>query len=438
VKELPPQDLFAEKSLIGSILIDPAIFDSVSAEIRADEFYLADHAEIFRAMLAIRSRGEMVDTVVVASEAAKNIVGNGRVVEICIEALESVPHSAHWKHYCRLIRDAATRRKMISVGVDLQHAAYDRAREADESLGQAGAAIVGIMEGAVSQEAAKSVDLAIDFLKRMENADAGQSLATGFVDIDKLFRGGFRPGQLIVLAARPGVGKSAFAGCIAANAAARGTGVLFVSLEMSAGEVFGRIASRQARMASQEMLSGKMEEWNQDAACRAVNEVGNWPLLVDDRAGRTISQIATLARLHRSRDRIGLVVVDYLQLVDVDDKRKPREQQVAEVTRELKRMARSLGVPVLALAQLNRAIEKRESRRPNLSDLRESGAIEQDADIIIFVDRPSLWDKDEEDKTKAVAIVAKQRNGEIGDIRLTWDGKLTAFGDHVPHYDFSG
>lgn len=430
---VPPQDLHAETCLLGSILLKPDLIDLLPGEMSPTDCYGPDHVDAIKAALEVRAQGRMPDATELYAKLQPAM--GARAEELLHEAMGAVPHGAGWRGYAQIIRRMAMRRAVIAAGQDLMRGAWDEHTALDDVIAGGETALRKVLEERVGVSATPAKELALDLLTQI-NSPVVRGIPTGFRDLDALLSGGgLKGGELIVLAARPSVGKSALATNIATNVARDGTPVLVVSLEMSKSELMLRVVCRYARMTTDELLSGKLEEYHVASIVESVNLVGGWPLWVDDAAGRTISQIVSLCRLHRSRDKIGLIVVDYLQLISPDDRRQPREVQVSTISRELKLMARSLNVPVLALAQLNRAIEARENRRPKMSDLRESGAIEQDADTILFLDRPHLYDR-EAPENKAQLFVSKQRAGKTGDVDLSWDGRTMTFSDHVADYEY--
>jgi replicative DNA helicase len=428
---IPPQDLYAEQCLLGCVMLSPEIVAEMPGEILPADMYGPDHAEALSAAYRIRAAGRMPDAVELY-EALEPSMGKERAGELCEEAMKLVPYGGNWRPFARLIRAAAIRRKLIDVATDLAECGWDPKSDVESGIADGDKSLRGILEGRAGTVAKPSQQIATDLVSRMTTPRA-RGLPTGFFHLDKMLGGGLRPGQLVILAARPSVGKSAFAGNVAGNVARGGTAVLFVTLEMTDEELMLRLVSREARLTADEIMSGTLEEYNLDAAMRGVEVVANWPLWIDERAGRTMTQIAALARLHCSRDGVGLIVVDYLQLIQPDDRKANRQEQVASISRDLKLLARSLEVPVIALAQLNRGIESRDDKTPRMSDLRESGAIEQDADIIAFLDRPKLYDPDAMPDAANI-YVAKNRNGSIGKVELLWNARTMTFGDNIEEY----
>ncbi len=289
----------------------------------------------------------------------------------------------------------------------------------------------GLMESAADHESLTIGDVLVEMA---ESSEPGVTVPTGFFGLDEMLDGGLLGGWLVILAARPSMGKTAFVGNITLNAAAGGDGCLIFSMEQKRGELAQRfLASLSGVDASLLKAKNQHHQTADDKArlCRAQNKLAGYPIRVKDKAGLRMGQIATEARLRKRRDAFSVIVVDYLQLIEPDDRRIPREQQVATISRQLKLLAKDLDVPVICLAQLNRAVEARENKRPRLSDLRESGAIEQDADVVMFLDRPPVYDPEAE-PSEAYVIVGKNRHGKTGDAKLHWDGPTVSFRNPAP------
>lgn len=426
---LPPQNLPAELSLIGGALLGGAPIVDVAAEIiEPEDFYLPAHRVVWQAILKLRDTTEPIDAVTVYGILQKMPEAqiDGDFEALLNDAMERVPyaHESHAKKHAADIADPARRRQAIYAGSDLAATAHNEVIDLDEAVAAAETRLQAIIERKVTGQAVAMADLALEALARL-GSPAKAGLSTGFRELDELI-GGLKPGQLVIVAARPGVGKTAFAGNVALQIVKAGTSVLFSSLEQSRGELFERFLCGETGFSTEYLRSDKMRGQHRVAVELAANNLADLPLLIDDGTPRTVAQIAAQARLHRRRKNLGLVVVDYLQLISADDKRQNRETQVAEISRSLKLLARGLEVPVIALAQLSRAVENRDVKRPRLSDLRESGAIEQDADVVIFLDRPHTHDANA-DVNEARLIVAKHRNGRTGDVSLNWEAATMRF-----------
>ncbi len=434
---VPPQDLEAERSVLGSCLLQTDVIDDVLMMIRGSYFYSDAHQKIFGAILAMYEQGiRGIDAVTVNHELQKrgqldDVGGPTAIMQI----LATVPHAAYAEHYARIVRDKWLQRTLIDACTETLRESYDSSDETDDILARAEQRVFAIVEQQESIDKFAIKDILDDtfarIFERMDQEGTISGLHTGFDSLDGL-TSGFQSSELIVLAARPSMGKTAlvcnFALSIARDANA---GVLLFSLEQSKLELAERLLCIQARINGHKLRQGDLDEIEQHSLHEASNEMRNFPIFIDDTAGRTISQIAAVSRRLKRRDGIGIVIIDYLQLIESDDKGMPREQQIATITRRLKFLAKDLSIPVIALAQLNRGVEQREDKRPRLADLRESGAIEQDADIVMFLHRPEAYNP-EDRPGEADLIIAKNRSGPIGTAPLVWLKEQLRFGDRAP------
>lgn len=434
---VPPQDLEAERSVLGSCLLQNDAIDDVLTLIRRTYFYSDAHQKIFGAILAMYEQGVRgIDAVTVSHELQKrneleDVGGPTSIMQI----LETVPHAAHAEYYARIVRDKWLQRTLIDACTETLRESYDSSDEMDDILARAEQRVFGIVEQQESIDKVAIKDILDDtfarIFERMDQEGTISGLHTGFDGLDGL-TSGFQPSELIVLAARPSMGKTALV-CNFGLSIARdsNSGVLLFSLEQSKLELAERLLCIQARINGHKLRQGDLDEIEQHSLHEASNEMRNFPIFIDDTAGRTISQIAAVSRRLKRRDGIGIVIIDYLQLIESDDKNLPREQQISTITRRLKFLAKDLSIPVIALAQLNRGVEQREDKRPRLADLRESGAIEQDADIVMFLHRPEAYNP-EDRPGEADLIVAKNRSGPIGTAPLVWLKEQLRFGDRAP------
>jgi replicative DNA helicase len=349
--------------------------------------------------------------------------------------LETVPHAAHAEYYARIVRDKWLQRTLIEVCTNTLREAYESSDDTEQILARAEQRVFSILEqqGSIDKFAIRDIldDTFARIFERMDQEGVISGLPTGFDGLDSL-TSGFQSSELLVLAARPSMGKTALV-CNFALSVARQErqGVLLFSLEQSKLELAERFLCIQARIDGHRLRQGDLDEVEQHSLHEASNEMREFPLFIDDTAGRTVSQIAAVSRRLKRRFGIGLVIIDYLQLIESDDRNLPREQQISTITRRLKFLAKDLSIPVIALAQLNRGVEQREDKRPRLADLRESGAIEQDADIVMFLHRPEAYDP-EDRPGEADLIIAKNRNGPIGTVPLVWIKEQLRFGDRAP------
>lgn len=434
---LPPQNLEAERGLLGSVLLDNNVFDDVADKLLPDHFYLDSHRRIYAAIKQLYDKGKHGFDPVTIAEALekKGELQDCGGPDYLIEILESVPHAAHARYYSEIIRDKAIQRRLISACTDILRCSYDESLATEDLLNLAEKEVFSILEQQESTEKLHLKEILLEAFdriqKRMELRGAISGLSTGFRDLDAKTNG-LQPAELIILAARPSMGKTAFVLNLAEAIADRGQkGVAVFSLEMSRHELAERFVCIRGRLDMQKLRKGELDEHEHDLLMRTFQELSELPVFIDDQGGRSMSQINAICRRLKRRNNLGAVIIDYLQLVEPEDKRAPREQQIAAITRRLKFMGKELEVPVIALAQLNRGVELREDKRPKLADLRESGAIEQDADIVMFLHRPEMYDP-EDSPGLAEIIVAKHRNGPTGIIKLGFKKQFMQFEDFVP------
>ncbi|MFN0199536.1 MAG: replicative DNA helicase [Planctomycetaceae bacterium] len=421
----PPHNLEAERGVLGSMLLENETIDEVTELITADQFYSDNNRKIYEAISRLHESGiRGIDAVTLHEEMTRTSeleeVGGAAYV---LNILESVPHAAHARYYATIIRDKAIQRNLIRVCTEILRDAYTASEETSSLLEKAEQGIFRILEQRENNENFAIRDILMEAFDRMNErwakGDAISGLASGFTDMDTLTNG-FQSSELIILAARPSMGKTAFV-CNLAEAAARESqaGVMLFSLEQSKLELAERFLCIRSGVNGHSLRSGELDEDDRLRLMEASQELSEPPLVIDDQPGRTISQIAAICRRMKRRHPIGLIIIDYLQLIEPEDKRQPREQQIAQITRRLKALCKEINVPLIALAQLNRGVELREDKRPRLADLRESGAIEQDADLVMFLHRPDAYNP-EDQPGLAELIIAKHRSGPTGIVNLTW------------------
>jgi replicative DNA helicase len=430
---LPPQNLEAERSTLGSILLNNEPLHDIVMFLRAEDFYRDAHQVIYASIRDLYDRGKAIDAVTLAEELKQrgqfDAVGGH---DILTEIVESVPTAANAKYYANIVKEKATNRQLIDSATEILSDGYSNQFTSHELLESAERKIFGIREDQVRGETLEVKDiikLAMDqiAMRAESGGHAVTGLASGFIDLDDK-TGGFHAGQLIVMAARPSMGKTALALNISDHVAVeQNVPVLFVSLEMGHIEIADRLLGARSRVDGSKIKRGiGLGPREISALGKAFHELSSHAMFIDDTPSRTAMQIAASARRIRRRNEIGLLVVDYIQLIDSDETRDSRQEQIAKISRRLKALARELGIPLIALSQLNRAVESREDKRPRMADLRESGAIEQDADIVLLLHRPEYYDVNDQPGVAEV-IVAKNRNGPTGSIKLTFLNKLTRF-----------
>lgn len=436
---LPPQNLDAERGVLGSVLLMPEAIDEVAEVIRPEYFYSEAHQKIFQAIHHLfENNVRGIDGVTLANELQRRneLEDVGGAVYLG-EILEAVPHAAHVKYYSSIVREKWMQRTLIYACTEILADSYELTTEIDDLLQNAERKIFSIVE---QQEGGGNLfigDILMDAFNRIEERMSKEGdvsgTTTGFSDLDA-HTTGLQPTELIILAARPSMGKTALVCNIAEGVARSGKGVLLFSLEQSNLELAERFLCITAKVNGHDLRAGNLNAEQRDKLMEASDELSRMPLYIDDKPGRTMGQIAALARRLHRKDPLGVIIIDYLQLVEPDDKGSPREQQIAGISRRLKFLAKELRVPVIALAQLNRGVELREDKRPRLADLRESGAIEQDADMVMFLHRPDAYDP-EDRPGEAEVVIAKHRSGPTGIVRLTWRKEFMRFEDYSPMAD---
>lgn len=421
---LPPQDLEAESGVLGSMLLENTTIDDVIGLVDPEHFYRAANEILCRAIFEMWSAGTSVDAITVEDHLrASGELDKVGGLDAILHALGSVPHAANARHYADIVKDRSRARRLLEHAQETQRECY-RGAGSDAMLAAAESRVLAIGEDKAAQEARPASELAarrLADIDRMKATGVVPGIRSGWRDVDDITCG-FKGGQLVVLAARPSMGKSAYAIQLASSVSdLHGLPSLFISLEMGGDEVGGRLMSllsgveyyrhsdpRRLTRSDQELL-GEAQATLRDRA----------PILVDDTPTMTMTKIGSAVRRHRARSSVGLLVVDYIQLIDSPPSRDSRQEVVAQISRGLKVLARDLGIPVVALSQLNRKAEEREDHRPRMSDLRETGAIEQDADAVILLHRPEYYDPNDQPNIAEV-IVAKNRNGPTGTAKLVF------------------
>jgi len=442
-----PANVDAERAVLGSILLKPDVCDDVALVVRAEDFSDESHQLLYRHLLDLHDSGKRIDATIVV-ERLKTQGDFERIggAAALADAVQAVPHAAHATTYAAIVRDKALLRSLIDAGTDILRDAYDASDEPRQLLARAEEKIFSILERRSSAEAKpiQSVleEVMVRMDARMKHEHAIGGVETGFTDLDQLC-GGLHNSELVILAARPSMGKTAFAMNIAEHAAINlKHPVLFVSLEMAALELADRLLCSAAQVNGHRLRNGTISQEDRRRLVQKSSEIGAAPLFIDDTPSRTLTEIAAVARRLKRKQGLSMIVIDYLQLIEPDNPRDPRQEQVARIARRLKGMSRELDIPVLCLAQLNRQAEVSRDNRPRLNHLRESGAIEQDADVVMFVHREEYYQTNDEDRERvrgqAEIIIAKQRNGPIGDVKLLWQHDFTRFVnlEHRPYDEF--
>jgi replicative DNA helicase len=437
----PPFDLQAEIGVLGSIVLLPDVLDDVVMILRPDDFYDDAHRKLFAHMCALHEASKKIDPTLLIdrlkSAGEFEAIGGSAYLSKIINA---VPNAAHATYYAEIVRQKSTFRSLIVASTEILRDAYDEAGDAPQLLSQAEQKIFSILDDRGTSNVAPLKDIVMQAMDRLDARMAGTHSAggcdCGFRELDAKM-GGLHDGELVILAARPSMGKTAFAMNVAENVAhGQNIPVLFVSLEMSSIELADRLLCSVARVNGHRLRNGTVSQEDRLKLVDTASMLAKSPFFVDDSPSRTVTEIAAAARrIKRRSGTLGLIVIDYLQLIEPDNPKDPRQEQVAKIARRLKGLAREMRVPVMCLAQLNRQTEMGKENIPRLSHLRESGAIEQDADVVLFVHREEYYHRGEDQKQyagQAQIIVAKQRNGPVGEVELEWLRDFTRFQDRIP------
>jgi replicative DNA helicase len=437
-EKTPPQDVAAEQCVLGGMMLSKDAIADVVEILRVGDFYRPVHATVFNAILDLYGRGEPADPITVAGslESAGELgrIGGGPYLHTLISA---VPTAANASYYARIVSERAVLRRLVEAGTKIVQLGYGSAagsgRDVDDIVDLAQQAIYDVTERRVSEDFAVLADLLQPTLDEIEavGAQGGvmTGIPTGFADLDRLLNG-LQPGQLIVVAGRPGLGKSTVSMDFARNAAVRANMASAIfSLEMSKVEIVMRLLSAEARVPLNVLRSGQLSDDDWTKLARRMGEISEAPIFVDDTPNMNLMEIRAKARRLKQRHDLKLIVVDYLQLMSSPKRTESRQQEVADLSRGLKLLAKEVECPVIAVSQLNRGPEQRTDKRPQLSDLRESGSIEQDADIVLLLHRDDYYDKESPRAGEADFIVAKHRNGPTDTITVAAQLHLARFVD---------
>ncbi|MBI3321191.1 MAG: replicative DNA helicase [Candidatus Omnitrophica bacterium] len=432
LERVPPQNIEAEQAVLGAMLLEEEAVVQAAELLEESTFYNDPHRKIFAALLALYKANVPVDLVTVTDELKKRNALDEIGGPSYLAMLTSiVPTAANAEHYCCIVKQKAILRELIRVSTHIATESYAESMDPDHLLDKAEALIFDIASKKLKRDAVAMKDIIkssiemIDTLYQRKGMITG--MPTGFIELDQQLAG-LQPADLIVVAGRPAMGKSSFALCVAEHIAlVQKAGVALFSLEMSKENLVQRMLCSHARINAHNVRSGMLSTSDWPNLTKAAGKLSEAPIYVDDSPGISILELRAKARRLKSRHNIGLVILDYLQLMEESSYAENRQQEISVISRGLKALARELTVPIIAVSQLSRAPERRESFRPRLSDLRESGAIEQDADVVLMLFREDYYNPSEENKGIAEVIIAKQRNGPTGTVKLVFLSEYTRF-----------
>jgi replicative DNA helicase len=432
IKKILPHSLEAEQSVIGSMIMDKDAILMASEVINSDDFYEQQYGILFDTMLELFNEGKPVDLVTLQNRLKeKDVPAQISSLEFIRDLVSSVPTSANVKYYAQIVRDKAVLRRLIKVAESTANDCYLDKEKLDDILEKTEKEVFNISQNRGTKDFADIKDIVLRSIDSIEAASKNKGsvtgVATGFYDLDYK-TAGLQPSDLILIAARPSMGKTALALNIAEYVALRSniTTAVF-SLEMSQDQLAKRLLAMNSRVDSQNIRTGNLssDEWAN--LMESARIIGNSTLVIDDTSSISISELRSKCRKLKLERNLGLVIIDYLQLMSGGKRVESRQQEISEISRSLKALAREVNVPVIALSQLSRAVEQRPDKRPMLSDLRESGAIEQDADVVMFIYRDDYYNHDSEEPGVTEIIIGKQRNGPTGTVKLAWQAEYTKF-----------
>ncbi len=433
IKRILPHSIDAEKAVIGSMIMDADAVVAASEMITGDDFYQRQYGILFDAMVELYNEGKPVDVLTLQERLKmKDVPEEFSSIEFISELVSSVPTSANVRHYAQTVSDDATLRRLIRVNEEIANTCYQHKESLDDIMNTTEKRIFDVLQKKSTDEYVPIKDVVLSVIDKIEAAARHKGtvtgLATGFYDLDYK-TSGLQPSDLILIAARPSMGKTAFVLNLAQYMCVRNhVPTAIFSLEMSKDQLVNRILSMESKVDSQSMRTGTLQPADWEKLIESAGVVSTAPLIIDDTPGISITELRSKCRKYKLENDLGLVIIDYLQLMTGGSKKQEsRQQEISEISRSLKALAREINAPVIALSQLSRACETRPDHRPMLSDLRESGAIEQDADVVMFLYRDDYYNKDTDKKNISEVIIAKQRNGPIGTVELVWLPNYTKF-----------
>ena len=434
IKRVMPHSVEAEQSVVGAMLMDKDAITTASEIISGNDFYQSAYGIIFDSMVELFNESKPVDLITLQERLKeKDVPAEVASLEFVKDLVTAVPTSANVKYYAQIVADKSMMRKLIKLNEEIANTCYAGKESLEAVLEKTEKAVFDLLQKRNTGEYVPIKQVVLNALDRIEKASKNKGtvtgIPTGFIDLDYKLSG-LQPSDLVLVAARPSMGKTAFVLNIAQYMAfKKDKGVAIFSLEMSKEQLVNRLFSLESQVDAQALRTGNMKDSDWEKLIEGAGIIGKSNLIIDDTPGISVSELRSKCRKYKLEHGLDIVIIDYLQLMtgSVGKNSESRQQEISEISRSLKGLARELNVPVVALSQLSRAVESRPDKRPMLSDLRESGAIEQDADVVMFIYRDEYYNKDSEFKKQEEIIIAKQRNGPVGTVNLAWLGEYTKF-----------
>ena len=434
IKRVMPHSIEAEQSVVGAMLMDKDAITAASEMISGSDFYQSAYGIIFDSMVELFNEGKPVDLITLQERLReKDVPPEIASLEFVRDLVTAVPTSANVKYYAQIVADKAMMRRLIKLNEEIENVCYAGKEPLEAVLEKTEKSVFELLQRRNTGEYVPIRQVVLNALERIEKASKNKGtvtgIPTGFIDLDYKLSG-LQPSDLILVAARPSRGKTAVVLNIAQDVAfKKNRSVAIFSLEMSKEQLVNRLFSLESQVDAQALRTGNMKDSDWEKLIEGAGIIGQSKLIIDDTPGISVSELRSKCRKYKLENDLDLIIIDYLQLMtgSVGRSSESRQQEISEISRSLKGLARELNVPVIALSQLSRAVESRPDKRPMLSDLRESGAIEQDADVVMFIYRDEYYNKDSEYKKQAEIIIAKQRNGPVGTVHLAWLGEYTKF-----------
>ena len=434
IKRVMPHSIEAEQSVVGAMLMDKDAITAASEMISGSDFYQSAYGVIFDSMVELFNEGKPVDLITLQERLReKEVPAEIASLEFVRDLVTAVPTSANIKYYAQIVADKSMMRRLIKLNEEIENVCYAGKEPLEAVLEKTEKSVFELLQRRNTGDYVPIRQVVLNALERIEKASKNKGtvtgIPTGFIDLDYKLSG-LQRSDLILIAARPSMGKTAFVLNIAQHAAFRqNLAVAIFSLEMSKEQLVNRLFSLESQVDAQALRTGNMKDSDWEKLIEGAGIIGQSQLIIDDTPGISVSELRSKCRKYKLENDLDLIIIDYLQLMtgSIGRSSESRQQEISEISRSLKGLARELNVPVIALSQLSRAVEGRPDKRPMLSDLRESGAIEQDAGVVMFIYRDEYYNKDSEYKKQAEIIIAKQRNGPVGTVHLAWLGEYTKF-----------